>query len=189
MLIRGFMLLLAVAGHARAESLDQITLATDTETIAPAGWFVAITPDGGTSETHDVTDAHLDFGQWEGDALAALQGANSPGRSPWTWVFQADLLVVAGGRLFRHGGGICSPWEADLSVCTIECDGGHFLLRRDITKASIRVDVILTPITDYIPEDRSAAIRIDNCGDGRLVELDRHGTDPAAISFRYPLGD
>ena len=131
---------------AAAEEPDRIMLAPDRESLAAAGWIVRIEPEDGVHESHAVTDATLDVVTWEGRAEEALLSADQPGRSPWDWAFGVQFMLVADGRLFRWGGGMCSPFEGDYSVCTVECDGGHFALRRTLTQQEARIDMVLAPL-------------------------------------------
>lgn len=129
-----------------------------------AGLVVHIGRDGADVP---VTDLALDLIAWNGRAGAALFSPNVPGRKPFDAVFSAPLLVVADGRLWRDGFGICSAWENDIAVCGVECDGGHFqLLREKTDSAAYRVTLRLAPMPDLIGGNATAKVRVGDCGEG-----------------------
>lgn len=96
--------------------------------------------------THPVTDIDLSLSLWggEGDIMDALTVPNGLTADEWLWEwFSAGIDVVADGRMFRGGWGRCSRWEDDLTYCTMDGDGGTFLIEREISKAEIRLHLIM----------------------------------------------
>jgi hypothetical protein len=172
-----------------AQAPERLELPADRESIIAAGWQMVIYHDDGAIERLPVTDAALDIVTWEGDPVAAIRSDDAPGRSPWSSLFYADLTLVAGDRLFRHGGGVCSPFDADFAICSVECDGGHFAMRRTLMQDAARLEVILTPLPDLIDGDESAAIRFSDCGGGAIAALDRTGDRPASATFDWKVWD
>jgi hypothetical protein len=180
----GLALIALLAAHAAsADEPDSLALETDRESLAQSGWIVRLDHLDGAVEALPVTDAMLDIVTWDGPAGAALMSADAPGRSPWTWTYGVQLILVAGGRLFRNGGGMCSPFDADYAICTVECDGGHFVLHRTLTQDTARLELTLMPLPDLVEGDDSAAIRIEECADGPQAFLDRTGERPATAAF------
>jgi len=142
--------------------------------------------EGVNLERLPVTDLQLDIVRWEGDVRDAVMQPNEPGRDPFSWNFYAALFVVADGRLFRDGGGECSAWENDLAVCSIECDGGHFVLRRSLGDTSRGLELQLRPLPELIDGDKSAAIRIGGCAEGDEILLDARSGKTARAVFSLP---
>jgi len=142
--------------------------------------------EGAESTELPVSDIHFDIVTWDGGAADVLTLPNQAGRDPFTWKFYGAVLVVAGGKLFRDGGGVCSAWENDISVCSVECDGGHFFLKRDFDDNHVQITLNIAPMPNVISGDTSAAIRIGSCGeggDGDEILLDVTGGNSTTIQF------
>ena len=144
--------------------------------------------EGAKTTSQIVTDIHLDIESWKGSVLDKLKAPNKPGRDPWVRGFRTSLQIVSGGKLYRNAGGDCSAWENDIAVCTVECDGGHFLLHRDLGKKFHTLNVILRPLPELFEEgDKTAEIRIGECGGGEeepfAVMLDVKSGKKAQLSF------
>lgn len=143
--------------------------------------------DDGKSDRQTVTDFQLDIITWSGSALEKLKAPNLQGRDPWKRGFTAAMQIVANGKLYRNAGGECSPWEKDISVCSIECDGGHFLLQRQLGPKFHKLTVILRPVPELLEADASSNIRIGECGGAEeeptAVMLDVKSGREARLSF------
>lgn len=148
-----------------------------------SGTMQTIQYEGEETNTHTVTDIQLDLHKWDGDISGAVSAANDPERHPFYWNFAAQLFVVANGTLNRDGYGMCSAWKEDTSVCTIECDGGHFLLKRNLTKDQAEITLILRPVPELIEGDESSSIRIGDCGDGSEILLGTVENKPVEVAF------
>ena len=182
-------LMIAAAAGGSAHGEDRLALSPlpAMNPANPAATFVMIEESqDGSRRRFPVTDIQLDIVRRQGSAYDALTSPDKPGREAFREVFLAHLLVVARGRLYRDGYGLCSAWENDISVCGIECDGGQFLLRRKLGKTTHSVTLILRPLPELFSEggDDSAEIRIGDCdGEGGSIYLDAAGNRPAHYSF------
>ncbi len=110
-----------------------------------------------------------------------LAAPNVTRQKPFHTKFVTNLLIVANGRLLRDGYGLCSDWKDDISVCTVECDGGHFLLKR----GAGHITLVLSRLPRLIEGDQSAAIRVGECGEGGEIVLDTADGDKAELVFGY----
>ncbi len=182
----GVALLIMLGAGTAASGEDRLPLLPSGSTD-PAAIFVMIEEkEDGSSQRFPVTDVQLDLVSWKGRAYAALTSPDKPGREPFREMFQARLLVVARGRLYRDGIGLCSAWEKDVAVCGIECDGGHFLLHRKLGKTTHSLTLVLRPVPELFSEggDDSARIRIGECdGEGANFYLDAARNRHAQYTF------
>jgi hypothetical protein len=179
-------LMITIGAGSAANSEDRLVLSPSAK-MDPAAAFVMIEEkEDGSRQRFPVTDIHLDIVHRQGKAYEALTSPDKPGREPFREMFLAHLLVVARGRLYRDGIGLCSAWEKDVAVCGIECDGGHFLLRRKLGKTTHSLTLLLRPVPELFSEggDDSAEIRIGDCGgDGISIYLDAASNRHAEYSF------
>jgi len=114
-----------------------------------------------TSATHEVTDIDLSFYLWddEGDIMDVLTAPNGLTKEEWNWEpFSADFDVVADGRLFRGGWGRCYRWEDDLTSCSMDGDGGTFLIEREIRAEEIRFHLIVRLSPDDIEFNKDSGM-------------------------------
>ncbi len=164
-----------------ASADDSISFTYQPDARGPSALIVKIIS---TTETHyPVTDLSLDMLSWEGSVEDALKAANQPGRDPFVTGFSLRLMVVANGRLFRDGYAICSTWEDDISICGIECDGGHFVLTRALGAKTQKLTVTLGPMPGLIADHRAMDILIGDCGEDRYALLAPAGSDPVSVEF------
>ena len=167
-----------------AQADNRMTLPALEGSGTSAGWVVWHEPfDGPTSPHARVTDAALHVIGWDESPKEALTGPDQPGRDPLDWVFAVGFSLVADGKLYLEGSGICSPWEEDISICVVECDGGQFALRRTTTPEATWVTAILTPMPDIFAGGTDASISIQSCGEGGVIRLDRIDDVPSGITF------
>lgn len=82
-------------------------------------------------------------------------------------VFTAEVLVVAGGRLYIEERARCAPWTAGASLCRTECDGGVFAIVRQGRGTAQRL-VLRFGQVDAAEE---AGVRLGSCRDGGLEDV------------------
>ena len=106
-----------------------------------------------------------------GSLLSLADGLRAPrGRA----LFTAEVLVVAGGRLFIEERAQCGAWTAGVSLCRTEGDGGVFAILRSGQGESQRLSLRLGQV-DVAEE---AGVRLGGCRDGEgedVVLLPRSG--------------
>lgn len=176
------------AATAQAQSFQMSKLAEDTD----LGQFVlrieGLTPqDEPYVLEYPVTDIKLEILQHEGDAQAALNAENLPERGRNQWIFAIALDVVADGKLFRNGIGMCSTWADDIAYCAIEDDGGRFLLTRHLQDDLYDLTITLRPFPEIFADDTHTAIALD--WDGMLqisTSLDVTNTPEGSFTFVHP---
>ena len=141
--------------------------------------------DGKKPVLHAVERIKLQITRFNGKASDAVTAPNEKGRDPFKWIFYAELDVKTKEGAHLINGGQCSPWDKDTSVCTVECDGGHFLLKRTPGPDFRYLTVVLRPIPEFLDGDKSAAIRIGGCdGEDEEALLDVKSGKSAQITFQ-----
>jgi hypothetical protein len=112
----------------------------------------------------------------EGDArlaaLLALADGDRAGRG--RVLFTAEVLVVAGGRLYLEERARCAPWTAGASICRTECDGGAFAIVRQGRGTAQRLAIRF----GQVDAAEEAGVRLGSCRDGGaedVVLMPRHG--------------
>jgi len=64
------------------------------------------------------------------ETVLAAPDHRQPGQT--TFLFAAELIIAAAGRIHVEDRAACGPWQANTSICRTECDGGAFaIVRRD----------------------------------------------------------
>ncbi len=112
----------------------------------------------------------------EGDArlaaLLTLADGDRVGRG--RVLFTAEVLVVAGGRLYIEERARCAPWIAGASLCRTECDGGVFAIVRQGRGTAQRLALRF----GQVDAAEEAGVRLGSCRDGGaedVVLMPRHG--------------
>jgi len=164
-----------VSGHVNQSGLDQVVLIAE--------------HDDGSTSTQPITDIMLDVIQFGGDARAALIAPNNPERNRDHDSFIIGFTVVAEGRIFRDGDGICSPWKDDQSYCGVECDGGQFELLREFTGDSLRLTVRLRLFPEIFPDDAHSGFLLGYCGEAQAYYyMDAVLGHAASFDVEIPMG-
>ncbi len=135
-----------------------------------------------------VTDLKLEIFQYEGVAREALLAPNALEAPAMFSGFMVNFDVVAGGKLYRDGAGICSQWADDHSLCGVECDGGHFEMRREISDGTYLLTLKLRTFPELFENHTRTAFNIGFCGEGDgFYALAPASEAPAEITFSVPL--
>ena len=113
--------------------------------------------------------------------LLSLPDGDRPGRA--RVVFTAEVLVVAGGRLFIEERARCAPWTAGASLCRTECDGGVFAIVRQGRGTAQR----LTLRFGQVDAAEEAGVRLGSCRDGGAEDIVLMPRQGKAI-HEVPLG-
>jgi hypothetical protein len=117
------------------------------------------------SERRAITDLLLEVTSRGGDIEPLLALANGrPAATGRRELFKARLMLVSGGRIFTETQASCGPWEGDISVCEMECDGGRFALRRPATAAASGMRVMVGALPSDIDGDQRQGFAISACG-------------------------
>lgn len=121
-----------------------------------------------------VTDLMLRLEPTPGNSLiAALAYPNTP-RGRRQTLFLVSLVVVAGGRLLVEDAARCAPWDADMSLCAVSCDGGEFALLRQRTPDGLKFSLALGKLAtadDGLSDGPRLGACADDGPDVRLTTL------------------
>lgn len=77
-----------------------------------------------------ISDVMISLSSGRGDVRQVWTGRGGTGIAGEQQLFRARMMVVSGGRLHRGAQASCGGFERELSICTVDCDGGRFGLRR-----------------------------------------------------------
>ena len=136
----------------------------------------------------EVTDLKLEIFQYEGNARDALLAPNAVDEPTKFSGFMVYFDVVASGKLYRDGAGICSQWADDRSLCGVECDGGHFEMSREISEGAYLLTLKLRTFPELFENHTRAAFNIGFCGEAdAFYSLAPAAEAPAEITFSVPL--
>lgn len=80
----------------------------------------------GRMRTEPVTDVLVRIRH----AVRRFRGAQTTGNEATHSYVEAQLRLVSGGRISQAATAQCEGFDGDMLVCTIDCDGGKFGLRR-----------------------------------------------------------
>jgi len=167
----GFILAVAAGGLGRAGDRDRggESAALYRLKAHPAAIDLEVSgaaPERGGARRQAVTDVALWLRARPGLPLAgALGRANADARARRSPIFEADLLVVAGGRLLIEARAECSGWVADVSLCRVGCDGGLFALVRGRASADAPLALKIGRIPDPAADAVEEGVRIGACAD------------------------
>lgn len=93
-------------------------------------------------------------------ALSLPDGARpAQGRS----IFSTRLFIVSQGQLHADAVATCAPWQRDVSICTMDCDGGQFAVRRS-PGGGDGFDLVFGARPGEIRDDAPAGLTLAPCG-------------------------
>lgn len=84
----------------------------------------------GRTRTEPITDVLVRLLPASQQVKARTGPAAAAPREPDGSVIEAQVMVVSGGRISPAGIAQCSRFEGDMLICSVECEGGAFGLRR-----------------------------------------------------------
>lgn len=128
-----------------------------------------------------VTDLMVRLEPTPGNALIAALAYPDDARNRQRTLLLASLVAVAGGRLLVEETARCGPWQADMALCAVGCDGGVFGLLRRRTPDGMRFSLAIgrLPAGD---EGLSDGPRMGACADdGADVRLTTLAGPPVAV--------
>ena len=187
-IVMSLALALSATQSAAQSAFDQYFDISNLANPAQLGELVVRIEGASGVEDVSVTDLKLEIFQYEGVAKAALMAPNSGAEPVLFSAFMVNFDVVAGGKLYRDGVGICSPWVNDTSLCGIECDGGHFEISREISGDTYLLTLTMRTFPELFENHKRTAFNIGFCGESEaFYSLAPVADAPAEISFAVPL--
>lgn len=167
-------LLFALAGSAVGQGTAARPARAEIElkpAAAEIGGLELLIPDpaSGRSARRAISDLLVRLRAPGQDIGAALALGNDIAIDRDDGLMQAQLYIVAQGRLLAPAQARCERWSGDTAVCTLHCDGGAFALRR--TPRVSGLTLVLGGSASGGDDEPRPAIRLDACAAGTGPEL------------------
>lgn len=125
-------------------------------------------------ETSTVSDLMLAVDGAGDDARRALAAADGERQRGSPGLFRARLYVVAGGRLYADAKGWCSAWRANESWCSVDCDGGGFMLRRTPAPGAGALELVIEGASGTQVDVLAPGLALTACRAGEDDEIRLH---------------
>ena len=129
---------------------------------------------------HEVSDLQLEIRAPGGRADLALGAEDGARQASGAGLFRARLYVVTNGRLMSDAVAWCAPWKRDESRCTVDCEGGGFLLRRSGARAGRGLELTVESAEGGDADVLAPGVSITACRGGEGGEMRLLPADGAA---------
>ncbi|MGQ0672763.1 MAG: hypothetical protein ACT4N2_07790 [Hyphomicrobium sp.] len=115
-------------------------------------------------ERRAISDLRLDAWTATDDLVAILKLPNGQPPQAGRELFAVQVVAVSGGRLHTRARASCGPWEGDVSVCSLDCDGGRFALRRSPRMAPTALRLMIGVLPRDIDIGEKPGFALSGCG-------------------------
>lgn len=147
---------LPAAGQRQLQPDNDLELVPSQPAISEAVEIVRPDIATGRVQRLALSDLLLRLEPTRGSLADVLRLANNTVLDRRHGIMRATLYLVAGGRLLPTVAARCDSWIEDMARCSVGCDGGAFLLKRDADRA--RFAMLLSKRADEADEHRGLVI-------------------------------
>lgn len=95
----------------------------------------------------------------------ALSAADHRQAGQATFLFAAELIIAAAGRIHVEDRAACGSWQANTSICRTECDGGAFAIVRGNGAAGQSLTLMLGRVPIIQDAGFGETVRLGACSD------------------------